>query len=256
MVADGGTDGSSNFSWTMGPEPGAPVQSPADGGSGSPPAPTGPALEPYGWHIALYPAEAWAPIFGSSVTLPGQPAPSGSTSTALNGLFAAGARFERGKWSADAQFMWASLSAERKTPLVDVSLDTVLGSVMAGYEIFPNLYAEGGVRRLAFDVHATVGPVSASRSLDYWDPLIGLTYRRQFGNKWRILVHADGGGFGIGSDVDVTAAARAEWQFARHFGITMGYGVMHLSDSSTVDGKTLKISPTLHGPTIGLGIFF
>jgi hypothetical protein len=31
---------------------------------------------------------------------------------------------------------------------------------------------------------------------------------------------------------------------------------MHLSDSNTVGGKTLKISPTLHGPTFGLGVFF
>ena len=50
--------------------------------------------------------------------------------------------------------------------------------------------------------------------------------------------------------------ARAEWQFARHFGIAIGYGGMHFSDSNTVDGKTLKISPTLHGPTFGFGTFF
>jgi len=208
------------------------------------------------WHIAIYPALAWAPIFGTSATLPGQPSPSGSTSSSLNGLFAAGARFEKGKWSADTMFMWAALSAQRQNPLVDVDLDLVLGDAMGGREILPNLYVEGGVRRLALDIHATVGSSSASRSPRYWDPLIGLTYRRQLGRKWRILIHGDGGGFGVGSDVDVTAAARAEWQFARHFGIAMGYGGMHLSDSNTVDAKTLKISPTLHGPTFGFGIFF
>src|SRR6266513_2323653 len=94
---------------------------------------------------------------------------------------------------------------------------------------------------------------TASRSPRYWDPLVRLTYRRQLGRKWRIIIHGDGGGFVVGSDVDVTATARAEWQFARHFGIAMGYGGMHLSDSNTVGGKTLKISPTLHGPTFGLG---
>ena len=92
-------------------------------------------------------------------------------------------------------------------------------------------------------------------------PVIGILSlvslnRRQLGRKWRILIHGDGGGFGVGSDVDVTATARAEWQFARHFGIAMGYGGMHFSDSNTVDGQTLKISPTLHGPTFGFGIFF
>jgi hypothetical protein len=56
--------------------------------------------------------------------------------------------------------------------------------------------------------------------------------------------------------VDVTATGRAEWQFARHFGIAMGYGGMHFSASDTVAGKTLTISPTLHGPIFGFGIFF
>jgi hypothetical protein len=257
-VAGDGAYGPASVSWTMEQEAVAPFQPLTDGEGPSPLPQTAdsPAQTPYGWHIAIYPALAWAPLFGSSVTLPGQPAPSGSTSSSLNGLYAAGARFEKGKWSADAMFMWAALSAQRKNPLVDVNLDLVLGNAMAGREILPNLYVEGGVRRLAFDIHATVGSSTASRSPGYWDPLIGLTYRRQLGRKWRILIHGDGGGFGVGSDVDVTATARAEWQFARHFGIAMGYGGMHFSDSDTVNGRTLKISPTLHGPTFGLGIFF
>jgi hypothetical protein len=148
--------------------------------------------------------------------------PSGSTSSSLNGAFFGGARFEKGKWSADGLFMWRALSAQRKNPLVDVNLDFVFGNAMAGREMLPNLYVEGGVRRLALDIHATVESSSASRSPGFWDPLIGLTYRRQLGRKWRILIHGDGGGFGVGSDVDVTATGRAEWQFARHFGIAMG----------------------------------
>jgi hypothetical protein len=152
--------------------------------------------------------------------------------------------------------MWAALSAQHKNPLVDVKLDFVFGNAMAGREILPNLYVEGGVRRLALDLHATVESSGASRSPGYWDPLIGLTYRRQLGKKWRILIQGDGGGFGVGSDVDVTATGRAEWQFARHFGIAMGYGGMHFSESNTVNGRTLTISPTLHGPIFGFGIFF
>jgi hypothetical protein len=152
--------------------------------------------------------------------------------------------------------MWAAVSAERKTPFTRVNLDFIFGDAMVGREVVPNLYLEGGFRRLAFDVHATVGTDSASRSPGYWDPLIGLTYRRQLGKKWRILIHGDGGGFGVGSDVDVTATGRAEWQFARHFGMSMGYGGMHFSDTDTRRGATLKISPTLNGPIFGFGLFF
>jgi hypothetical protein len=219
--------------------------------------------KPYGWGIAIYPVMAWAPVFGTGVTLPpttSQPptesGPSGSTDGALNGAYFGGARFERGKWSANLLFMWAGLSTQRETPFAKVDMDFVFGDVLGGYEVLPNLYAEGGVRRVALDVHATVGSDSASRSPGFWDPVIGLTYRRQLGKKWRILIHGDGGGFGAGSDVDVTATGRAEWQFACHFGLTMGYGGLHLSESNTVAGRTLKISPTLHGPIFGFGIFF
>jgi hypothetical protein len=134
--------------------------------------------------------------------------------------------------------MWTALSAERKTPFAKVNLDFVFGDVLVGREVLPNLYVQGGFRRLALDIHATVESSSALRSPGFWDPLVGLTYRRQLGRKWRILIHGDGGGFGAGADVDMTATGRAEWQFARHFGITMGYGGMHFSESDTVAHST------------------
>ena len=219
--------------------------------------------KPYGWDITLYPALAWVPIFGASVTITAPPtptnpivAPSGTTNNSFNGAYFGGARIEKGKWSADALFMWAALEADRKTPLAKVNLDFVFGDAMVGREVVPGLYLEGGVRRLALDVHATVGSDSASDSPGFWDPLVGLTYSRVLGKKWRVLMHGDGGGFGAGTDVDVTATARAEWQFARHFGLGMGYGGMHLSESHTEAGKTVSVSPTMHGPIFGFGLFF
>jgi hypothetical protein len=216
--------------------------------------------QPYPWRIAAYPVLGWAPIFGTSITLPPTPShpisSSGSTDGSFNGAYFGGARFEKGKWSGDVLFMWAALSAERKTPFANASLDFVFGNAMVGREVLPNLYVEGGFRRLALNIDATVESSRASASPGYWDPLIGLTYRRQLGKKWRILIHGDGGGFGSGSDVDVTATGRAEWQFARHYGITMGYGGMHFSDSTTKNGGTLTIRPTLHGPIVGFGLFF
>jgi len=184
-VAGDGTNTSANIAWTIEPATVSPILLTTDGEAPPPTPQTAgtPAEKPYGWNIAIYPALAWAPIFGTSVTLPGQPSPSGSTSSSLNGLYAAGARFEKGKWSADSMFMWAALSAQRQRPLIDVNLDLVLWDAMGGREILPNLYLEVGFRSLALDIHATVGSSSASRSPRYWDPLIGLTYRRELGRK-------------------------------------------------------------------------
>lgn len=264
-AADYGNHGFLNVPSTVPEQPVAPLQLATDDQTPSAPRQTSarPVPKPYGWHIAIYPALAWAPIFGTSVTLPPVPSqpietpgPSASTSSSLNGAFFGGARVEKGKWSVDGLFMWAALSGQRKTPFAEVHLDFVFGNAMVGREVLPNLYVEGGVRRLSLDLQAKVETSSASASPGFWDPLVALTYRRPLGRKWRILIHGDGGGFGVGSDVDVTATARVEWQFARHFGIAMGYGGMHFSESDTVGGRTLTISPTLHGPIFGVGIFF
>lgn len=218
------------------------------------------AEKPYPWHVAIYPVLAWVPIFGASIDLPPTPTnpivSSGSTTSSFNGAYFGGARVEKGKWSGDVLFMWADLSANRKSPVTDLTLDFVFGDAMAGYEVLSGLYVEGGFRRLALNINATVGSSSASVSPGYWDPLIGLTYRREIGKKWRIFVHGDGGGFGAGSDVDVTATGRAEWQFARHYGVTFGYGGMHFSDSTSAGQGTLHLRPTLHGPIIGFGLYF
>lgn len=144
-VADNGNHGFLNVPSTMPEEPVSPVQRATDDQTPSPPPQT--SEKPYGWHIAIYPALAWVPIFGAGVTLPplpsqpiATPGPSGSTSTSFNGAFFGGARVEKGKWSANALFMWAALSSQRKTPFVDVNLDFVFGDAMVGREVLPDLY--------------------------------------------------------------------------------------------------------------------
>jgi len=257
--SDGG--GSEKISWDLQPD----ITPERDSQGQTPSAtskPQKPEKEAYGWDIAIYPALAWAPVFGVDVTLPPVPSnpiapgPSASVSSSFGGAYFGGARIEKHKWSADLLFMWAGLSAKRETPLAKVDLDFVFGHILGGREVLPGFYVGGGVRRVALNINVTIESESASRSPGFWDPVVSVTYSRQLGRKWRILLHGDGGGFGAGSDVDVTATGRAEWQFARHFGATMGYGGLHLSESSTVEGKTLTISPTLHGPIFGFGIYF
>jgi hypothetical protein len=262
-VANDGSDNTANLSWVAAQGIVAPLAfARNDQVSSSPPqTPENKAQQTYPWRIGVYPVLAWAPIFGVSFTLPPVPSnpietPSGSTSGSLNGAYFGGARLEQGKWSADALFMWTALHGERDVPQAKMSLDFIFGDALGGYEVYHGLYVEGGFRRIALNIDATAESETVSRSPGYWDPLVGLTYRRVLGKKWRILVHGDGGGFGVGSDVDVTAAARAEWQFAHHFGLAMGYGGMHFSESNTKEGETLTLNPTMHGPILGFGTFF
>jgi hypothetical protein len=239
------------------------------------PAPHNAAVEdrwkdPSDWQISIYPVFAWAPIFGISTReLPSSPGggggggigdllPPSSTSSSLNGAAFAGFRVEKNKWSTDGTFLWAGLSSERESnPFARISVDAIFGQLMVGREIVPDLFLEGGFRRVALSVSLRLGDFpTVSGKPGVWDPLVGLTYRRQLTKKWKVLAHADGGGFGVGSDVDIAATARAEWQFARHFGLAMGYGLLHLDITRTVAQRSLDIKQTMNGPIFGFGIYF
>jgi hypothetical protein len=95
-----------------------------------------------------------------------------------------------------------------------------------------------------------------SRKPGFWDPLVGLSYRRTLGKKWRVRLHADGGGFGVGSDVDIAVTGQVDWRFAKHFGTTLGYGLLHFKESNAVLQRTLTIDQTMNGPIVGFGIYF
>jgi hypothetical protein len=88
-----------------------------------------------------------------------------------------------------------------------------------------------------------------------WDPLVGLTWRKEAGPKWTLEADVDGGGFGVGSDVDVGGALRADWRLTRRVGLRFGYSIMHFKITNTVAQRTLEISQTLHGPSFGIGIY-
>jgi hypothetical protein len=220
----------------------------------------------HAWQFIVYPAYVWVPFFSSSVTLPGIPSPpggggsvipSGTTSGSFDSAAFAGAQVYKDKWEGTATFLYAGLSATRTTPRVTLTMDFIYGQAMVGRYVYKGLAFEGGFRRLAMDLTATVGTYpSVGRTPGYWDPLLGVTYRKQLSKKWRMTGHIDGGGFGVGSDIDIGASASADWRFAKHFGMTMGGAYLHLEDSNTVLAKTLTIKPTMYGPTFGLGIYF
>ena len=226
--------------------------------------------DPSAWKVELYPVFVWAPFMGASVNLPqfpdlpnlpdlpnGPPGPGGKVSSSFNGAALFNTRIEKSKWAVELSVLWAGVSAETTSPKVKVKADLIYGQAMGGREILPDLWLEGGVRRLALNVGVTVLQFpEVSRKPGVWDPLIGVSYRHPISNKVAIDLHADGGGFGVGSDVDYAATGRFDWRFARNFGLTAGWGLLHIKISDTVLRRTLSVSQTLHGPILGIGFFF
>jgi hypothetical protein len=165
-----------------------------------------------------------------------------------------------------ANVLYAGMSGDRTSPHVHLGLNVIFGGILVGRQLLlDGLSLEGGFRRMALHINATVLDYpEVSRKPGVWDPLIGATYRRQLSKKWRLIGHFDGGGFGVGCDYDMVEGARADWRFAKHFGLDMGLAALQfkISDTksvtvgNTVLRKTLTLSQTTWGPQFGFGIYF
>jgi hypothetical protein len=212
--------------------------------------------------VVIYPVLGWAPIMGAHVRVPDTPSTpgggSGNTNSSLNGAALFGFTIQKDKWYGEANAMWGGMTASRTSPHLNVDVNAVFAGGLVGYKVYRDFYFTGGFRRLALDYDITLGTFpSFKRKPGVWDPLIGVLWNRQLSKKWTAKVNAQGGGFGVGADVDWSVLGTADWQFAKHFGLTMGYGVLHFSVSDSVPQLgTLKVSQTLNGPQFGFGIYF
>jgi len=187
---------------------------------------------------------------------------SGDASGSFNGAGFAGFEIQKSGWSVDGAFLLASISGDNTDPPVNVGMHIKYGQFTGGHEILKSLSLEGGVRRMALKINATVGAnPEISRQVGVWDPIVGLTWRRQMGKKWMLRGHVDGGGFGVGSDLTLAGSFRADWRFARHFGVAFGASALYFDISDTVVDKTgfqktLVARQTIYGPLLGFGIYF
>ena len=163
----------------------------------------------------------------------------------------------RGDYGCPIRGVAGALTTERETPLLKVDLDVIYGHVSGGVKVYKDLYATAGVRRLALKYDITLGERPPfRRKPGLWDPLVGLGWHAALGPKWELHLTGEGGGFGVGADVDLSAAARADWHITHHVGLTFGYTVLYLKVSDTVGQHTLTVKQTLQGPVLGFGLYF
>ena len=213
-----------------------------------------------GWKTIVYPIHAWLPVFGADVTLPsgeGGIFESAKTSGNFNGAALAGFRVERARLSIEGEFLWAGMSGAVEAPRFEITLDTIAFKVLGGFKIAPALYADGGVRRLALKVTASIlnfEPVTWKPGI--WEPVVGLTFRPQLSKTVRIFTQAHLGFSGDNSSRSGAANASVEWKPIRHLTFGGGWGWSYLRVDGTILRGPIHLSQTLNGPIITLGIPF
>ena len=100
------------------------------------------------------------------------------------------------------------------------------------------------------------GTLTASGSVGWVDPLVGVRLRHQFARGWNFIASGDVGGFGVGSKFSWQALAALNYDFYVHNGITWsgmaGYRALYV-DYTKGSGLThFEYNMTMHGPIIGL----
>ena len=215
-----------------------------------------------GWNFTVHPVLIWAPLgVDIDVDVPPAGGDDGGAGDIIesrwDGAFFGGVTAENGVWRLEGYGIWAGWGGDRleRPPLV-IDLDLVYGEGKVGRRIARELYLTGGVRRIALKYDIALGDLPRlQRTPGVWDPLVGLGWHR-VGPKIEWHASFDAGGFGAGSDVDLGAGVRVDWKPLPHFGFAAGYNFLYLKISDSKAGRMVIIEPTVHGPTVGLGLYF
>jgi hypothetical protein len=217
-----------------------------------------------GWNVGIYPVFGWLPL-GIDINVDVPPFDDGAGGGAgdivdsrFDGAFLVGFYASKGLFRVDGDGMWAAVGGDRPArPNLTVDADVIYFHVTGGVKIAPDLYAIGGLRRLAlkYDIGIADFP-NFERKPGFWDPVVGIGWHRE-GARW-LEVHAtfEGGGFGAGTDVEWAGMFRLDFKPARHFGITGGYNLLYFKGEDTVGNRTFQVEQTLHGPLVGIGLYF
>ena len=224
--------------------------------------------------ITFYPILVRAPLFGARIDAPaignggGESGDqSGATDVSLNAAYMTGVEVEADRWFGEFNALWAAVSAHHTLPHTSVDSDIYFLNGRAGVRLYRGLSATAGFRRVSTKLDVELTPTGTATTLQgathpgVWDPLIGVDLRGPVGKSWSIDIDFQGGGFGVGSDLDLSGDLYADWRFARHFSLRTGYTVVHFK--LTIDDvrlgsfeRTLVATQTLHGPAIGFGVVF
>jgi hypothetical protein len=215
------------------------------------------------WKISIYPAFVWVPL-GIDIDVDLPPFEGGGAGGGgkiaegrFDGAFFGGLSAEKGKFRFDFDGLWAGFGGDRpESPILRVDVDAIYGHASAGIAVRPGLFVTGGVRRVALKYEIELNGNEFERKPGIWDPLVGLSWHSSADNK--VVWHAifETGGFGVGSDVEVSTGLRLDWKPISHFGITAGYNLLYIKLTNEVLAKTFTVTQTLHGPVVGIGFYF
>lgn len=167
-----------------------------------------------------------------------------------------GVTLEVAKWTSGASSFDAAGRAFVPTTAIDL-----IGGVRYWYlrtDIDLNVGATATLSLPALGLSKSVGGstnVSAAKTIDWWDPLVGLRLRHKAAPGQELVLQGDIGGFDVGSKL--TWQALATYNFQTQFlGFKLnnyiGYRAISIDYEEGSGNRTIGLDFITHGPVVGL----
>jgi len=179
-------------------------------------------------------------------------------------------RADNGTWSYTLDATYMALGGSSKSEggnilgKLDVDQMTLMGTV--GRRLTPNLEVLASLAYFDLSTKLTLRTTNpftgetttrkASKDPSWVDPLVGLQFSTPLGERWRLGLRGDIGGFGVGSDLSWHALATLRWEATERVGVYFGYRVIAFDYEDGKDLKYERYDLTEQGPLVGFGIKF
>jgi opacity protein-like surface antigen len=171
------------------------------------------------WHFSITPYLYLLSLQGNVAAFPGIPPVNvdvdfDTLSNELEGALMLQGEARKGRWGVLANVDYFAISGTRGllvggvVPLEgELDVSSLNGTISGIYRFYDNgrlqLDAVAGARysSLDLDLDASIGPASfsGSQDKDWWDPIIGMRGRYNFGERTGLTLYGDYGGFGVSS---------------------------------------------------------
>ncbi len=104
--------------------------------------------------------------------------------------------------------------------------------------------------------HITSG--ARHRTIDWYDPVIGIRYTTTISDNWNFVGLVDIGGFGIASDFSTTLSAGAVYDINDYWHVDLKYKALWVDYKEGTSGNVdyFRYDNVTHGPVIGINYSF
>lgn len=142
---------------------------------------------------------------------------------------------------------------------IDINFTQILAEAAAFYRMFEQgvtIDGFGGLRYSSMYAELELPGGDIDQRKDWIDPFLGLRWGWNFAERLAGRLRGDVGGFGIGSQISYNAVGVVDFKPWKHVSLFGGYRVLFQKYSTGNRGNRFKYDAIMHGPLLGLNIYW